>query len=200
MGRSNSVHVQRTTKLVGTAVLGALVVVFDYTLKFSGWKIPFPWLPILKFDFTGIPIVLSLLLYGLRSGAATSAVAFLAIVFRSGDFVGASMKALAEFSTILGMAPFKNRTGRLGKAFSLVFGLVARVAVTSLLNVIVLPVFYRYTFLATVLLLPLMGVFNVMAGCISIFSGYLIYEAMARRALLKSSPTTSGLSFETRAQ
>ncbi|MGQ9506844.1 MAG: hypothetical protein ACUVTB_03160 [Candidatus Bathycorpusculaceae bacterium] len=69
-----------TTALAGTAILAALVVVFDYTLKYSGLKVPFPWLPILKFDFTGIPIVLSLLLFGLAPGAFTSAIAVLAIL------------------------------------------------------------------------------------------------------------------------
>ena len=77
-------------------MLAALVVVFDYTLKFSGLKIPFPWLPFLKFDFTGVPITLSLLLYGLSSGATTSILACLAILVRSGDLVGATMKAIAE--------------------------------------------------------------------------------------------------------
>ena len=94
----------RTAELTGTAILAALVVVFDYTLKFSGLKIPFPWLPFLKFDFTGIPIILSLFLHGLSSGATTSVVAFLAIVARSGDLVAAGMKGLAEFSTVLGMS------------------------------------------------------------------------------------------------
>ncbi|MFQ6075304.1 MAG: hypothetical protein ACE5Z5_04095 [Candidatus Bathyarchaeia archaeon] len=174
---------RRTVTLVGTAVLGALVVVFDYTLKFSGLKIPFPWFPLLKFDFTGIPIVVSALLYGLPSGATTSAIAFLAILFRSGDLIGPSMKALAEFSTVLGMAPFIKRTDRTGKAVSLALGLVLRIVTMSLANLIVLPIFYSkyYTFLAAVLFLPLLGVFNTMQGSISIFGGYLIHEALARR-------------------
>jgi riboflavin transporter FmnP len=50
-----------TRTLAGTAVLAALVVVFDYTLKYANLKIVFPWLIYLKFDFTGVPIVLSLL-------------------------------------------------------------------------------------------------------------------------------------------
>ncbi len=94
----------KSTKLTGTALLAALVVVLDYALKFSGLKIPFPWMPTLKFDFTGIPITLSLLMYGLPSALTTSLVAFIAIIARSGDMVGASMKFAAEFSTVLGLA------------------------------------------------------------------------------------------------
>ena len=59
MGKQN-----RTVVLTGTAIMAALVIVFDYTLKYSGLKIPFPWYPNLKFDFTGVPIVMSLFMYG----------------------------------------------------------------------------------------------------------------------------------------
>lgn len=180
---------ERTTALVGTALLGALVIVLDYAMKFSGWKIPFPWLPVLKFDFSGIPIVLALLLYGLRSGATTSAIAFLAILLRSGDLVGASMKALAEFSTILGMAPFVFRPSKAGRTLSFILALVDRAAVMSMFNLVVLPVFYpqTYSFPAAVVLIPMVVVFNVMAGCISIFGGYLIHKVIMRRI---SSATT----------
>jgi len=65
----------KTAKLTGTAILAALVIIFDYSLKFSGLKIPFPWMPFLKFDFTGVPIVVSFLLFGTSSSAITSTIA-----------------------------------------------------------------------------------------------------------------------------
>jgi len=52
-----------TTTLAGTATLSALVVILDYALKYSNLKIPYPLLPHLKLDFTGIPIVISALLF-----------------------------------------------------------------------------------------------------------------------------------------
>jgi hypothetical protein len=75
----------RTVELTGTAILAALVIIFDYSLKYSGLKIPFPWYPNLKFDFTGIPIALSLFLYGFSSSIFTSFVAGVGIVARSGN-------------------------------------------------------------------------------------------------------------------
>jgi len=48
-----------TTTLAGTATLSALVVILDYALKYSNLKIPFPLLPYLRFDFTGIPVIIS---------------------------------------------------------------------------------------------------------------------------------------------
>ncbi len=175
-----SVHA-KTTTLAGTAVLGALVVVFDYTLKFSGLKIPFPLFPLLKFDFTGIPIMLSYLLFGLSSGATTSSIAFLAILVRSGDAIGPLMKAIAELSTVVGMALFPRRTTQLGKTTSIALGLGLRVVVMSGVNLLVLPTFYAqyYTFTAAVLLLPLLAVFNLIQGAISIFGGLLIHKAIA---------------------
>lgn len=174
-----------TTTLAGTTVLGALVVVFDYTLKFSGLKIPFPWFPILKFDFTGIPIVLSLLLFGLIPGATTSAVAFLAILVRSGAIVSSSMKALAEFSTIFGMALglmwFKKLT-KFTKPVSFILGAISRILVMLLANLVILPLYYGMPFKGALLISPYVGAFNLIQGFLSMFGGYLIYEAIIRRA------------------
>jgi len=173
-----------STFLSRTAILGALVVVFDYTLKFSGFKIPFPWLPFLKFDFTGIPIVLSLLLIGPESATATSVIAFLAILVRSGDVVGASMKGTAEFSTILGMyaslAWFK-KSMRLAKPASFLLGCITRILAMTVMWLIVLPVYTSMPFDYALLTSPLAAVFNAMQGLISMFGGYLIYEALIRR-------------------
>lgn len=181
----------KTTRLAGTAVLGALVVVFDYAFKFSGLKIPFPFLTVLKFDFTGIPIVLSYLVFGLSSGATTASIAFLGILIRSGDVIGASMKAIAEGATIAGMALWTRQTPRRGVLLSLACGLGLRIAVTSIANVIVLPLFYSnyYTFEAAVLLLPLLVVFNAIQGSISIGGGLLIHQAIAGKIPLIPSTT-----------
>jgi riboflavin transporter FmnP len=173
-----------TVTLTGTAVLAALVFIFDYTMKFSGLKIPFPWLPYLKFDFTGVPIVLSTLLFGLASGATTSAIAFLAILIRSGDVVGASMKALAEFSTILGIALASKhfaKNKQLTKAASPFFGVALRSLTMFFANLIVLPLYYGFQQTAAFFISPLIVAFNVVQGFIGIILGYFVYEALIRR-------------------
>jgi riboflavin transporter FmnP len=170
-----------TRVLAGTAILGALVVVFDYSLKYSSLKIPFPWLPYLKFDFTGVPIVLSLLFFGFASATTTSAVALLAILARSGDILGATMKALAEFSTILGMAIcFKlfKRNARLTKILSLVLGVSLRSIVMLPANLLAFPAMaVTYTMLLVVS-------FNIIQGSISIILGYFIYQLVAQKISL----------------
>jgi riboflavin transporter FmnP len=166
------------TTLAGTTILGTLVVIFDYSMKFSGLKIPFPWLPYLKFDFTGVPIVLSLLLFGLTSGTTTSTVAFLAILARSGDLVGAAMKALAEFSTILGMTfaiKLSKENTKITKISSLILGVSSRSIIMFFANLIIFPQ------MAVILTSPLTVVFNVIQGSISIISGYFLYGIIVRK-------------------
>jgi len=170
-----------TRRLTGTAILAALVVVFDYCLKFSGLKIPFPWLPLLKFDFTGVPIALSVLLYGLYSGATTSIVASLAILARSGDLVGAIMKGIAEFVTVLGIAIGLYLPGRWRRGVSAIPGVALRIATMSVTNLIVLPAYYGMPYNVTVGLLPMIGVFNAIQGTLSVSLGYLLYTAYVRR-------------------
>lgn len=178
--------------LAGIVVLAALVVVFDYAMKYSGLKIPFPPLPFLKFDFTGIPIILSLLLFGLVPSAFSSAIAFLAILARSGDVIGSSMKGLSEFTTVLGMYfGFKlAKKFRFPAAFLL--GVLTRVALMTVANfaliyagLMAIPTSYKEIPLTYFLLT---GIVNVIQGCISIFGGYLIYVAIDKRipGLLKS--------------
>lgn len=175
-----------TKTLAGTAILSALVVVFDYTLKYSNLKIPFPWVPYLKFDFTGIPIVVSLLLFGLIPAAFTSVVASAAILARSGDFIGSPMKGLAEFSTILGMAIGLALFKRFRIVSSSFLGIVSRVLIMTIANFAliyagIMTIYVSYVNVPLIYAL-LLGFFNAIQGIIGIVGGYSIYEAIKRRA------------------
>jgi riboflavin transporter FmnP len=182
-----------TTTLAGTATLAALVVVFDYTMKYSNLKIPFPWWTDLKFDLTGIPIVLATLLFGLIPGTLTSAVAFVAILARSGNFVSSSMKGLAEFSTILGMVIGLKLCNRFRIFVSSALGVTSRILIMIVANLAfiyagLLPFPSAYVNIPLLWAL-LISVFNVMQGVLSISGGYSVYEAIRRRApsLIKKS-------------
>jgi riboflavin transporter FmnP len=175
-----------TTTLAGTATLSALVVILDYALKYSNLKIPFPLLPYLKFDFTGIPVVISALLFGLFPGILTSAVAFVAILTRSGDLIGSSMKGMAELSTILGMATGFKLFGRLRTTGSVSIGLASRVLIMTIVNlvflytgVLLLPSLYKDALMTWVLIV---GAFNLAQGAVSAVGGYLVFEMIRKRA------------------
>ena len=176
-----------TVRLTGTAILAALVIIFDYALKFSGLKIPFPWMPFLKFDFTGVPIVVALLLFGLASAGTTSVVASLGIIARSGDLIGGAMKGMAELSTVAGMAAGLYLTERISSsrvirmAGALAVGVATRILVMSVWNLLVLPNFYGVPFNATIGMLPLLALFNAMQGAMTVALGYSLHEAYVRR-------------------
>jgi len=174
----------RATIVARIAMLSALVVVFDYAMKFSGLKIPFPWLPFLKFDFTGIPIMLSVLTIGLEAGAATSTIAFLAILVRSGDIVGASMKTLAEFSTVLGFSLGKKilkGESKLTVALLYILGCATRILTMFLSTIPVFTLYYGMPLSAALAISPMVAIFNLIHGFLSMFGGNLIYEALKRR-------------------
>ena len=173
-----------TVILTGTAILAALVIVFDYTLKYSGLKIPFPWYPNLKFDFTGIPIIMSLFMYGFPSAITTSIVAGLGIIVRSGNIVSASMKVFAELSTVVGLnlgANILSEENIMTKYFVWGFGLASRVIIMTIVNLYVLPNIWRVPMEVTIGLLPLIGVFNIIQGLITIILGYYLYTAAKTR-------------------
>jgi riboflavin transporter FmnP len=166
--------------LAGTTILAALVVVFDYTVKYSNLKIPFPLLPFLKFDFTGIPIALAMLIFGLIPSFFTSIVALIAILARSGDMVGASMKAIAEFSTIAGMAIGLKITKKFRPAIMFSMGLIIRVLVMIPVNLLLIFIGLMKVQGILAIMVLLIGVFNILQGTITIFGGYSLYEIIKR--------------------
>lgn len=174
----------RTAILTGTAIMAALVIVFDYSLKYSGLKIPFPWYPNLKFDFTGVPIIISLFMYGLSPAITTSLVAGIGIVMRSGNWISASMKFFAELSTVFGLylgesVLFKDRVGTNYHAWAL--GIVSKVLIMTVINLYVLPNFWHIPYAVTVGLLPMIGVFNVIQGLVTIGLGHFLFQAVKAR-------------------
>lgn len=170
---------KKTVFIAGTALLAAVVVVLDY----SRLKVPYPGQPFLKFDALGIPMLLSYFIFGLLSGTITSVVAWLSIAPR--DPFSGFMKFLAEFSTIIGVYVVlraRRPTGRFWKALSLASGVTVRVVVTTIANILLLPVFmptFYQSYAAVVISVPSFGVFNAIQGTISVLGGFMVYEAVA---------------------
>jgi len=180
------VYIERKSVFIaGTALLGAVVAVLDVTFKIAGLKIPFPLLTFLKFDALGIPMLLAYFLFGLLSGVITSGIAFLSITLRSGDAFSGFMKFLAEFVTIAGVfivLRTRKPTGNRWKALAMISGIIVRVIVTAIANVLLLPIFMS-GFYKTYTAVPVLVIstFNAIQGAVSIAGGFLIYEAVIRR-------------------
>jgi hypothetical protein len=105
------------------------------------------------------------------------------IAFR--DPFSGFMKFLAEFTTILGVyIVFKIRKpiNKRLKIIAAASGILMRVFIMSIANVLLLPIFIpTQTLNAVIVLLPLIGIFNIIQGAISIFGGFLFYEAVVLR-------------------
>ena len=171
----------RAQWITGTAIMSTLVIVLDYALKFSGIKIPFPLLPTLKLDFDGVPIVLALFLYGPYSALTTCFVAFAAILARSGAALSASMKALAELGTVLGLLPFCKMNPRGFRLLGVASGTLSRIVVMIVTTYVFWPLIFQSQ-QAALAFLPFLAVFNAVAAVITISGGYLVYRALTKRA------------------
>lgn len=178
---------RKSVMLAGTALLGAVVAVLDWTFKMAGLKIPFPFPPLsyLVFDFMGVPMLLAYFLFGFPAGIVTSFVAFVSISFRDPTFFKGFMKFLAETATIASVYTVlraRKLSNDRWKLLAVVSGIVVRVAVMDLAVVSLLPVVGYYpTYVAVVILLPLFTLFNIIQGSISLFGGFFLYEAVIRR-------------------
>ncbi len=182
----SQLHFKRESVFIaGTALLGAMVAVADWTFKISGLKIPFPLLPFLRFDLLGIPMLLSYFLFGFLSGFITSMVAWLSIAYR--DPFSGFMKFLAEFSTIIGVylvLRTRRPSSHWVKSISMIVGILVRVVVMAVANILLLPIFmpgFYKTYTAVIVLIPLMSLFNAIQGILSVFGGFLLYEAVVLR-------------------
>lgn len=178
---------RKSVFIAGTALLGAMVVVLDWGFRIAGLKIPYPLMPELRFDMIGIPIILSMFLFGLASGIITCAIAFISIAFRGPP--NAFLKFLAELATLLGVYVFIKIKGSNAlnssrtKIYATVAGIITRVPIMAVANILLLPLFFsaRYTLDLVIFSSPAIAVFNVLQGTISAFGGFLLYEAVTRR-------------------
>ncbi len=93
------------------------------------------------------------------------------------------MKFLAEFTTIIGVYIIyrvKGSNNKWWKLMAIGSGILTRVIIMSIANVLLLPLFIP-SLPVDVILILFLGVFNALQGAISIFGGFLFYEAVTLR-------------------
>ena len=172
---------RKTAIIAGAAVFSALVAVVEYiSLVIPVLRILFPIFPQLnlKFDMAEIPAALSFFVYGYPTGILTSAIVPLTIIARgTTNPIGAFLKGIAVLSTILGLAPLWRRSKYLSGAL----GMVLRVVIMSIVNMITLPILYGYTLEATLAVLPALALFNAVHAAITIGGAYAIYKILLTR-------------------
>ncbi|MCY0868231.1 MAG: hypothetical protein OWQ48_03250 [Desulfurococcus sp.] len=189
----SDIRVERYVKLVYISNFTALAVV----LKF--FEIPFPLAPFLKYDFSGIP----LMVLGFRSlkWALLALPAYYVIpVVMGSDPIGMAMKVLAEAFTF---TPFILLYRRLvqhspwSTAYTLssLAALLSRTALMTLVNLAVTPLWlmlsypksypdYISAFNLTLKLTPYIAVFNATLAVIVLVLTAPIFRILARVGLL----------------
>ena len=160
-----------TREVAVGSVLGALSAMLEYQPG-PPFDINFPLYPRISWDFTGIPMMISLLLCGPLCAVYTCLIGCLMIFFR-GNIPGGTFKVLAELATLIGYVVFRrNFVVDAAKAA------LSRVAVMTIANYYLLPLFYgKYgmTPEAAAALLAPIALFNVTQALINIIPAYMVY-------------------------
>lgn len=151
------------------SILGSLSAMLEYQPS-PPFDIAFPLYPRITWDFTGIPMMISLLLCGPICGIYTCLIGCSIIFFR-GNISGGIFKLLAELATIIGYAAFRRKF-----AIDTFKATLSRVVVMTLANYYLLPFFYKMKTEAVVVLLIPIAVFNVTQALINILPAYAIYQ------------------------
>jgi len=160
-----------TREVAVASVLGALSAMLEYQPG-PPFDITFLLYPKISWDFTGIPMMISLLLCGPLCAVYTCLIGCSMIFFR-GNIPGGTFKVLAELATLIGYAVFRrNFVVDAAKAA------LSRVAVMTIANYYLLPLFYgKYGMTqeaAAALLVPI-ALFNVTQALINIIPAYMVY-------------------------
>lgn len=132
------------------SVVTANVIVFSaLAIMLTSLKaeVPFPLLPYLKFDFAEIPVMITLFLFGPICSLITEVIHWIVLTVTRGWILGPLMKFLAVVPMIagfwLGVTAYKKLRSGKKHSIAVLFivgnavGIVARVVVASIANVVV---------------------------------------------------------------
>jgi riboflavin transporter FmnP len=149
-------------------MLGALSALWE-VIRGPPFDIPFPLYPAISWDLTGIPIMISLMLYGPLSALYTCLIGC-SIIFLRGNIPGGTLKLIAELATVFGFALL--RKGIVLKSISAV---TLRVGIMTMANFYLLQLFYHIGASFVVGLLAPIALFNVTQALINVIPAYHIY-------------------------
>ncbi len=160
-----------TREIAVSSMLGALSFMCE-VIPGAPFDIPFPPYSRVTWDLTGIPIMISLLLYGPLCAVYTCLVGC-SIIFLRGNVSGGFFKVVAELATLLAYAVV--RKGLITKT---VVAATSRVAVMTVTNYFLLPFFYKIPEVVVIGLLPVLALFNSTQAAINILPAYTIHERL----------------------
>jgi len=154
-------------------MLGALSAICEI-IRGPPFDIPFPLLPQISWDITGLPMMVSLLLNGSLSAVYTCIIGC-SIIFLRGNLYGGVFKVIAELATLLAFASLNK-----GVVLKSVAAIGSRVLTMTIANYYLLQIFYGMPQSLVISLLPPIGVFNATQALINIIPAYLIYSRLKK--------------------
>jgi len=154
-------------EVAAASLLGALAALWEI-IPGPPFDIPFPLMPRISWNLTGMPMMIGLLLFGLIPGVYTTFIGC-SIIFARGNLPGGTLKLLAELATLLGFVLLKKRI--IPKT---VLAVASRVVVMTVANYFLLQLFYNMTEVVVAGLLVPIAIFNLTQALINIIPAYLI--------------------------
>ncbi len=174
----------RTQRIAFVANLAAISVLLDLI-----FDIPAPYAPFLKYEFWEIPIVVAFIAAGFGTGLVVGVINVLVLEFtKPGIPSGPWFNFAALLSMVAGIYIAEKVLRHEGIKASNValftaFGALARVAVMTFVNLVLLPLPYPVGFSlplqAVVALLPLIGLFNLTLSLYTIPIAYIVVKGIA---------------------
>jgi riboflavin transporter FmnP len=156
------------------STLGALAALCE-VIPGPPFDIPFPLLPKVSWDITGLPMMVSLLLYDPVCAIYTCLVGC-SVIFLRGNVYGGVFKVVAELATLLAFSLLKR-----GVVVNSVAAVASRVVVMTIANYYLLQLFYGMPEPLVINLLAPIGLFNVTQALINIIPAYIVYLRVRAR-------------------
>jgi riboflavin transporter FmnP len=165
-----------TQLIINASIFGALSIMFEI-IPGPPFDVRFPLYPNISWDLTGVPMMLSLLLYGPLASLFTCLIGC-SIIFMRGNLYGGILKIIAELSTLFGYALFRRNF-----VINSLTAIVSRVTLMSVANFYLLQLFYGMSERIVASLIGPIAVFNASQALINIFFASVIYEAIRKRGV-----------------
>jgi riboflavin transporter FmnP len=155
------------------SLLGALAALSEL-IPGPPFDIPFPLYSRISWDLTGIPIMISQLMYGPITAVYTALIGC-SIIFLRGNLYGGIFKIVAELATVIGYAIIRRST--IERSLS---AIASRVLIMTVANYYLLPLFYGVPESVVIGLLPVIAVFNATQVLINVVPAHIVCQRILK--------------------
>jgi riboflavin transporter FmnP len=155
------------------SLLGALAALSEL-IPGPPFDIPFPLYSRISWDLTGIPIMISQLMYGPTTAIYTTLIGC-SIIFLRGNLYGGVFKIIAELATVLGYSLLRRSIYTRSSS-----AIAARVLVMTVANFYLLQMFYGMPESVVMSLLPVIAVFNATQVLINLVPAQIVSQRILK--------------------